>query len=163
MTLKIELRCILFPLIILEILQLDWRWSTVNTFRMHCIYVNSCSFMGRYKFFFFSIVVQVDKLESECSRAHLELQDSKDQNELLEFRILELEVSHKEFPTKPWLRRSLCECFTDFVCQKKIFAKRNSTRIIRSCHWWFFQLQWTHFPWSISEIEKEQTLSYVIE
>ena len=44
-----------------------------------------------------SIVVQVDKLESECSRAHLELQDCKDQNELLEFRILELEVSHEEF------------------------------------------------------------------
>lgn len=36
---------------------------------------------------------------SEGSRLQLELQDSKDQNELLEFRILELEVSHKEFST----------------------------------------------------------------
>lgn len=36
---------------------------------------------------------QVEKLESECGQVQLELQDSKDQNELLEFRILELEVS----------------------------------------------------------------------
>lgn len=35
---------------------------------------------------------QVDKLETECSQLREELQDSKDQNELLEFRILELEV-----------------------------------------------------------------------
>uniref|UniRef100_A0A671XKB7 Janus kinase and microtubule interacting protein 2 n=1 Tax=Sparus aurata TaxID=8175 RepID=A0A671XKB7_SPAAU len=42
------------------------------------------------------LLEKVDKLESECSRAHLELQDSKDQNELLEFRILELEVSHRD-------------------------------------------------------------------
>lgn len=32
-------------------------------------------------------------MESECSQLQQELQDSKDQNELLEFRILELEVS----------------------------------------------------------------------
>lgn len=38
-------------------------------------------------------VFQVEKLESECSQLQEELQDSKDQNELLEFRILELEVS----------------------------------------------------------------------
>lgn len=31
-------------------------------------------------------------MESECSQLQDELQDSKDQNELLEFRILELEV-----------------------------------------------------------------------
>lgn len=36
--------------------------------------------------------VQVEKMESESSRMQQELQDSKDQNELLEFRILELEV-----------------------------------------------------------------------
>lgn len=46
---------------------------------------------------------QVEKMDSECSRLQQELQDSKDQNELLEFRILELEVSHNEFPTKPLL------------------------------------------------------------
>lgn len=37
-------------------------------------------------------VVQVEKMDSECSQLQQELQDSKDQNELLEFRILELEV-----------------------------------------------------------------------
>lgn len=46
--------------------------------------------------------VQIDKVETECSRAQLELQDSRDQNELLEFRILELEVrqtySQRIFP-----------------------------------------------------------------
>lgn len=47
--------------------------------------------------------VQVEKTDSESARLQQELQDSKDQNELLEFRILELEVSHKEFPTKPLL------------------------------------------------------------
>lgn len=31
-------------------------------------------------------------MDSECSQLQQELQDSKDQNELLEFRILELEV-----------------------------------------------------------------------
>lgn len=36
---------------------------------------------------------QVEKLDSDCSRLQQELQDSRDQNELLEFRILELEVS----------------------------------------------------------------------
>lgn len=40
-----------------------------------------------------TVVFQVEKLESECSQLQQELQDSKDQNELLEFRILELEVS----------------------------------------------------------------------
>lgn len=36
---------------------------------------------------------QVDKMDAESSQLQQELQDSKDQNELLEFRILELEVS----------------------------------------------------------------------
>lgn len=39
--------------------------------------------------------VQVEKLDSECSRLQHELQDSKDQNELLEFRVFELEVSDR--------------------------------------------------------------------
>lgn len=43
-------------------------------------------------------MVQVEKLESECSQLQQELQDSKDQNELLEFRILELEVSSLPTP-----------------------------------------------------------------
>uniref|UniRef100_A0A4W6EGD8 Janus kinase and microtubule interacting protein 2 n=1 Tax=Lates calcarifer TaxID=8187 RepID=A0A4W6EGD8_LATCA len=37
------------------------------------------------------LLEKVEKMESECSRLQQELQDSKDQNELLEFRILELE------------------------------------------------------------------------
>lgn len=41
----------------------------------------------------FAVAFQVEKLESECSQLQQELQDSRDQNELLEFRILELEVS----------------------------------------------------------------------
>uniref|UniRef100_A0A674MIY5 Janus kinase and microtubule interacting protein 2 n=1 Tax=Takifugu rubripes TaxID=31033 RepID=A0A674MIY5_TAKRU len=39
------------------------------------------------------LLEKVEKLESECSQLQEELQDSRDQNELLEFRILELEVS----------------------------------------------------------------------
>uniref|UniRef100_A0A7N6FKN9 Janus kinase and microtubule-interacting protein C-terminal domain-containing protein n=1 Tax=Anabas testudineus TaxID=64144 RepID=A0A7N6FKN9_ANATE len=38
------------------------------------------------------LLEKVEKVESENSRLQQELQDSKDQNELLEFRILELEV-----------------------------------------------------------------------
>lgn len=34
----------------------------------------------------------MEKMDNENSRLQQELQDSKDQNELLEFRILELEV-----------------------------------------------------------------------
>lgn len=54
-------------------------------------------------------------MDSECSRLQQELQDSKDQNELLEFRILELEVSHKGFTTKLLLQhdKSSCELSPD--------------------------------------------------
>ena len=48
-------------------------------------------------------------MESECGRAQQELQDSRDQNELLEFRILELEVSRKDVPGVP-SRRVLKSC-----------------------------------------------------
>uniref|UniRef100_A0A8C4NUN8 Janus kinase and microtubule interacting protein 2 n=1 Tax=Dicentrarchus labrax TaxID=13489 RepID=A0A8C4NUN8_DICLA len=41
---------------------------------------------------------QVEKMDSECSRLQVELQDSKDQNELLEFRILELERERRSPP-----------------------------------------------------------------
>uniref|UniRef100_A0A7N8X7K0 Janus kinase and microtubule interacting protein 2 n=1 Tax=Mastacembelus armatus TaxID=205130 RepID=A0A7N8X7K0_9TELE len=47
------------------------------------------------------LLEKVEKVETESSRLQQELQDSKDQNELLEFRILELEVSHKEFSKSP--------------------------------------------------------------
>ncbi|KAI1902943.1 hypothetical protein AGOR_G00021500 [Albula goreensis] len=41
---------------------------------------------------------KVEKLESDMSRLQQELQDSKDQNELLEFRILELEERERRSP-----------------------------------------------------------------
>ncbi|XP_055004528.1 janus kinase and microtubule-interacting protein 2 [Boleophthalmus pectinirostris] len=41
---------------------------------------------------------KLDKSESECSRVQQELQDSRDQNELLEFRILELEERERRSP-----------------------------------------------------------------
>ncbi|XP_076024751.1 janus kinase and microtubule-interacting protein 2 isoform X3 [Genypterus blacodes] len=47
---------------------------------------------------------QVDKLESEVNRLQQELQDSRDQNELLEFRILELEERERRSPPFNHLR-----------------------------------------------------------
>ena len=41
----------------------------------------------------FFIVVQVRQMEGEDLRLKNDIQDVKDQNELLEFRILELEVT----------------------------------------------------------------------
>ncbi|XP_076129758.1 janus kinase and microtubule-interacting protein 2 isoform X2 [Alosa pseudoharengus] len=41
---------------------------------------------------------QVEKQDNEIGRLHQELQDSKDQNELLEFRILELEERERRSP-----------------------------------------------------------------
>lgn len=38
------------------------------------------------------LFLQIEKMDNENARLQQELQDSKDQNELLEFRILELEV-----------------------------------------------------------------------
>ncbi|KAM3869458.1 janus kinase and microtubule-interacting protein 2 isoform 2-T2 [Diretmus argenteus] len=47
---------------------------------------------------------QVDKMESECSRLQHELQDSRDQNELMEFRINELEERERKSPPFNHLR-----------------------------------------------------------
>ena len=44
-------------------------------------------------FLCFFIVVQVRQMEGEDLRLKNDIQDVKDQNELLEFRILELEVT----------------------------------------------------------------------
>ncbi|XP_051956610.1 janus kinase and microtubule-interacting protein 2-like isoform X2 [Xyrauchen texanus] len=44
------------------------------------------------------LLEKVDKLEIESGKLHQELQDSKDQNELLEFRILELEERERRSP-----------------------------------------------------------------
>lgn len=65
----------------------------------------------------------MDKMESECNQLQQELQDSKDQNELLEFRILELEVSHKEFPSKSLLNRNLTlTCIIYYAVQMLFFV-----------------------------------------
>ncbi|MEQ2228407.1 Janus kinase and microtubule-interacting protein 2, partial [Ilyodon furcidens] len=50
------------------------------------------------------LLEKVQKLESECSRLQQELQDSRDQNELLEFRILELEERERRSPPFNHLR-----------------------------------------------------------
>ncbi|XP_058852236.1 janus kinase and microtubule-interacting protein 2-like isoform X2 [Acipenser ruthenus] len=44
------------------------------------------------------LIEKIDALEAEISRLQEELQDSKDQNELLEFRILELEERERRSP-----------------------------------------------------------------
>ncbi|XP_051959748.1 janus kinase and microtubule-interacting protein 2 [Xyrauchen texanus] len=44
------------------------------------------------------LLERVEKLENENGKLHQELQDSKDQNELLEFRILELEERERRSP-----------------------------------------------------------------
>uniref|UniRef100_A0AAR2KVE2 Janus kinase and microtubule-interacting protein C-terminal domain-containing protein n=1 Tax=Pygocentrus nattereri TaxID=42514 RepID=A0AAR2KVE2_PYGNA len=46
----------------------------------------------------FECLLQVEKIDGENARLQQELQDSKDQNELLEFRILELEERERRSP-----------------------------------------------------------------
>lgn len=110
----------------------------------------------------------MDKSESESSRLQQELQDSRDQNELLEFRILELEVSHKELPAKTLLsekNRSSCEgrvqknifpqCCFHLLCEDEILSGVNPTKMCNKsdlgdlmceCVWTIFQEQWSHRP-----------------
>lgn len=52
-------------------------------------------------------------MESDCSRLQQELQDSRDQNELLEFRILELEVSSVNLNL--FSRLMLVKCKTSLI------------------------------------------------
>lgn len=69
-------------------------------------------------------------MESECSQLQQELQDSKDQNELLEFRILELEVSSflNLYYLEVIFRGPSCGCFsknntlTDPICFLQIVS-----------------------------------------
>uniref|UniRef100_A0A8D2ZXS6 Janus kinase and microtubule interacting protein 2 n=1 Tax=Scophthalmus maximus TaxID=52904 RepID=A0A8D2ZXS6_SCOMX len=63
------------------------------------------------------ILDKMDKSESESSRLQQELQDSRDQNELLEFRILELEVSHKELP-----KNIFPQCCFHLLCEDEILS-----------------------------------------
>uniref|UniRef100_A0A671XK96 Janus kinase and microtubule interacting protein 2 n=1 Tax=Sparus aurata TaxID=8175 RepID=A0A671XK96_SPAAU len=71
---------------------------------------------------------QVDKLESECSRAHLELQDSKDQNELLEFRILELERERKSPP----FNHLRMHPFSEGVSALQIYCMKEGVKNLRN-------------------------------
>ncbi|XP_073335509.1 janus kinase and microtubule-interacting protein 2 isoform X3 [Pagrus major] len=68
---------------------------------------------------------QVDKLDSECSRAHMELQDSKDQNELLEFRILELEERERKSPPFNHLRM---HPFSEGVSALQIYCMKEGVK-----------------------------------
>ncbi|KAM9847045.1 janus kinase and microtubule-interacting protein 2 isoform 2-T2 [Aulostomus maculatus] len=68
---------------------------------------------------------QVDKMESECSRVHQELQDSKDQNELLEFRILELEERERRSPPFNHLRM---HPFSEGVSALQIYCMKEGVK-----------------------------------
>uniref|UniRef100_A0A671XP90 Janus kinase and microtubule interacting protein 2 n=1 Tax=Sparus aurata TaxID=8175 RepID=A0A671XP90_SPAAU len=75
------------------------------------------------------LLEKVDKLESECSRAHLELQDSKDQNELLEFRILELEERERKSPPFNHLRM---HPFSEGVSALQIYCMKEGVKNLRN-------------------------------
>lgn len=72
-----------FTILILSIL-----WDAASSLfykKIRCCYNDSTN--HEFKYFY-----QIEKLEAENSRLQQELQDARDQNELLEFRNLELEV-----------------------------------------------------------------------
>uniref|UniRef100_A0A674MN28 Janus kinase and microtubule interacting protein 2 n=1 Tax=Takifugu rubripes TaxID=31033 RepID=A0A674MN28_TAKRU len=68
---------------------------------------------------------QVEKLESECSQLQEELQDSRDQNELLEFRILELEERERRSPPFNHLRM---HPFSDGVSALQIYCMKEGVK-----------------------------------
>uniref|UniRef100_A0A3B3V6Q1 Janus kinase and microtubule interacting protein 2 n=1 Tax=Poecilia latipinna TaxID=48699 RepID=A0A3B3V6Q1_9TELE len=68
---------------------------------------------------------QVEKLESECSRLQQELQDSRDQNELLEFRILELEERERRSPPFNHLRM---HPFSEGVSALQIYCMKEGVK-----------------------------------
>nr|XP_061800994.1 janus kinase and microtubule-interacting protein 2-like isoform X2 [Nerophis lumbriciformis] len=68
---------------------------------------------------------QVEKVETECSRALQELQDSKDQNELLEFRILELEERERRSPPFNHLRM---HPFSEGVSALQIYCMKEGVK-----------------------------------
>lgn len=74
--------------------------------------------------------LQLKNMEMEETRLKNEIQDAKDQNELLEFRILELEVSFKP----PWLHRfsaSISNKDLD-VSRRSMFNDKSHTKQFRS-------------------------------
>ncbi|CAG5871775.1 unnamed protein product [Menidia menidia] len=68
---------------------------------------------------------KVEKVESESNRLHQELQDSKDQNELLEFRILELEERERRSPPFNHLRM---HPFSDGVSALQIYCMKEGVK-----------------------------------
>uniref|UniRef100_A0A3Q3SWX7 Janus kinase and microtubule interacting protein 2 n=1 Tax=Mastacembelus armatus TaxID=205130 RepID=A0A3Q3SWX7_9TELE len=68
---------------------------------------------------------QVEKVETESSRLQQELQDSKDQNELLEFRILELEERERRSPPFNHLRM---HPFSEGVSALQIYCMKEGVK-----------------------------------
>uniref|UniRef100_A0A6Q2ZJW4 Janus kinase and microtubule-interacting protein C-terminal domain-containing protein n=1 Tax=Esox lucius TaxID=8010 RepID=A0A6Q2ZJW4_ESOLU len=68
---------------------------------------------------------QVEKLDTKCSRQQQELQDSKDQNELLEFRILELEERERKSPPFNHLRM---HPFSEGVSALQIYCMKEGVK-----------------------------------
>ncbi|TKS83078.1 Janus kinase and microtubule-interacting protein 2 CTCL tumor antigen HD-CL-04 [Collichthys lucidus] len=72
---------------------------------------------------------QVEKLDSECSRLQHELQDSKDQNELLEFRVFELEERERRSPPFNHLRM---HPFSEGVSALQIYCMKEGVKNLRN-------------------------------
>uniref|UniRef100_A0A3P8ZBC5 Janus kinase and microtubule-interacting protein C-terminal domain-containing protein n=1 Tax=Esox lucius TaxID=8010 RepID=A0A3P8ZBC5_ESOLU len=70
-------------------------------------------------------VNNVEKLDTKCSRQQQELQDSKDQNELLEFRILELEERERKSPPFNHLRM---HPFSEGVSALQIYCMKEGVK-----------------------------------
>ncbi|XP_056140440.1 janus kinase and microtubule-interacting protein 2 isoform X2 [Lampris incognitus] len=68
---------------------------------------------------------QMEKMESESCRLQQELQDSKDQNELLEFRILELEERERRSPPFNHLRM---HPFSEGVSALQIYCMKEGVK-----------------------------------
>uniref|UniRef100_A0A8C7U511 Janus kinase and microtubule interacting protein 2 n=1 Tax=Oncorhynchus mykiss TaxID=8022 RepID=A0A8C7U511_ONCMY len=72
---------------------------------------------------------QVEKLDAKCGRQQQELQDSKDQNELLEFRILELEERERKSPPFNHLRM---HPFSEGVSALQIYCMKEGVKNLRN-------------------------------
>uniref|UniRef100_A0A4W5MW46 Janus kinase and microtubule interacting protein 2 n=1 Tax=Hucho hucho TaxID=62062 RepID=A0A4W5MW46_9TELE len=70
-------------------------------------------------------LLQVEKLDGKCNRQQQELQDSKDQNELLEFRILELEERERKSPPFNHLRM---HPFSEGVSALQIYCMKEGVK-----------------------------------
>uniref|UniRef100_A0A669BT11 Janus kinase and microtubule interacting protein 2 n=1 Tax=Oreochromis niloticus TaxID=8128 RepID=A0A669BT11_ORENI len=71
------------------------------------------------------LLEKVEKLDSDCNRLQQELQDSKDQNELLEFRILELEERERRSPPFNHLRM---HPFSEGVSALQIYCMKEGVK-----------------------------------